>query len=54
MYAAIKLSYRRVDLEKQMMRYLSISKRLEKYYCNTFATIVERAIIRGEKLSKTI
>ena len=53
-FALIRLMYQRNWLEEKVTHYLSVSKRLEQYYANTFAAIVERAIIRGEKLSKTI
>ena len=53
-FAPIRFMYTRNCLVEKMTHYLSVSKRLEQYYANTFAAIVERAIIRGEKLSQTI
>ena len=53
-FALVRLMYRREGLEEQINHYQAVSQRLEQYYANTFAAIVERAIIRGEKLSQTI
>ena len=53
-FAPVRLMWRREQLEDQVNHYQAVSQRLEQYYANTFAAIVERAIIRGEQLSQTI
>ena len=53
-YSTIRLTYKRYELEKEMTKYSLVSKRLEQSYVNTIASMVERAIIRGEQLSQTI
>ena len=52
-FAPIRLMWRREELEGKVNHYEAVSKRLEQYYANTFAAIVERAIIRGEQLTQT-
>ena len=54
MFAPARLMWRKEELEDQVNHYKAVSKRLEQYYANTFAAIVERAIIRGKQLSQTI